>query len=603
MRSSEPLRASGAEFAPSGPAFYLLAVLRAAITLTTLLAVPGAALAQCPDGTPPPCGAARVAAPPRLSVAVLEFVNLSRDTNDAYLSGELADELTARLGQIERLTVMPRPVVRRLRDVSAMRVQDIGRALNVAYLVTGSIRRSGPRLRVTVELVRAGAGTQTWTNQYDRFERDLLALEEAVATDVAAGVTGQLLPAERTALARQPTRSSAAYDAYARGRAAERGVAGAISLESVAWFERAIALDSMFADAWARLSLAHTRQFIGYRDRSPERRARARAAAERAAAIAPHGLEPLQALGYYQYWVERDYERALITFQAALAIQPNSASLHNDVANVHRRRGDWQLSLAVRSRGLELDPGNSTLTGNRADTYRVLRRFDEARADWMRTLAISLDSLYALQGLVEQAAATGVAPDSVHLSRLARRAELLALYLLGTGSFGSVWRLFPQLLDAITRAAPDTQAVSRLNHFTALAEASLAWGRTADALAASDSVRVLAAALLRQAPDDAITRMHLALASARSRRCEDALRIGAEAVTTLPVSSDAVVGPVLLQALAEVEALCGQPESAIDRLERLLVIPSYVTTSLLRTDPAWAPLRGHPRFERLLTRT
>jgi TolB-like protein len=570
--------------------------------LALLLAAPLPLRAQCPDGTPPPCRPAR-AGPPPLSVAVLEFVNLSRDTNDAYLSGELADELTARLGQVGRLTVAPRPVVRRLRDPAAMRVQDVGRALGVAYLVTGSIRRSGPRLRVTVELVRAAAGTQVWTNQYDRFERDLLALEEAVATDVAAGVTGRLLPAERSALAVPPTQNRAAYDAYARGRALGRSSAGSISPERAAWFERAVALDSTFADAWAALSGAHAALVAAYRDRSPERRSRARAAAERAVALAPRSVGALAALGYVLYWVERDYERALVTFQTALGIEPNNASLHNDVANVHRRRGDWQLALAVRSRGIQLDPGNYVIIGNRAADYRVLRRFAEARADWLRRLELAPDSFYALQGLVEQAAALGAAPDSSQLAGVARRAEVLAQAVLGTGSFGTVWRIFPQLHDAIVRVTPDTQAVARLNHYTAVAEASQAqagWSRTAEALAASDSVRALATDLLRQDPDDAITRMHLALATARLVRCEDALRIGGEAVTILPVSADAVVGPVIQQVQAEVEAMCGRHDAAISRLEQLLAMPSYLTTSLLRTDPAWVPLRGHPRFERLV---
>ncbi len=113
-----------------------------------------------------------------MSVAVLDFDNLSHDTSDTYLSEGLTEELTSQLGQLERLRVASRTAVRRLRDVSHMPLPDISRALNVAYLVNGSVRRSGQHLRVTVELLRAATGAQVWSNQYDRSEqviRELLA--------------------------------------------------------------------------------------------------------------------------------------------------------------------------------------------------------------------------------------------------------------------------------------------------------------------------------------------------------------------------------------------------------------------------------------------
>jgi TolB-like protein len=580
------------------------AVRRAATAVAGFLLLAAPLRAQCPDGTPPPCRTTRPAAPPRLSIAVLDFENFSRDTNDAFLSSELAEELTSRLRQIERLTVVPRPVVRRVRNLETMTVPDIGRALNVSYIVTGSIRRAGGRLRITVDLLRAATGASTWSRQYDRFERDLLALQDALAADVAAGVAGRLLPAERTLLAARPTTSDEAYDAYLRGRAAtSRATRQASLTEAITHLERAIALDTSFADAWASLSYAHSAMFVSYYDRSEARRELARAAAVRAVSLAPRRFMPQQMYGYYAYWVERDYERALVAFQTALALEPANAAAYNDLANVYQRRGDWVLSLETRARGIELDPGNAVPIGNRALTHRLLRRYDEARADYLRSLPLYRDSTYALQGLVELAAATGATPDSAFLSQLARRAEDFAQSFFGTGSLLSNWRMFPQLADAIAAARPDSTIVGRLNHYTALAEASLAQGRRAASLAASDSVRALAETLLRGASGEDVYGIHLALANARLGRCEEALQVGARAVVVLPLSSDAVLGPVLLQALAQVQVLCGRTEEALANLERLLAIPSYLTPELLRRDPAWAPLREHPRFQQLVHRT
>ncbi len=137
----------------------------------------GALRAQCPDGTPPPCGPRpsrpAVPAPAPTSIAVLDFRNLSPDTSDAYLAGGLAEELTTRLGQVERIVVKARTAVERLRDAGAMNTAELGRALNVVYLVSGSVRRAGPRLRVSVQLLRAATGVQAWANQLDRGQTHL----------------------------------------------------------------------------------------------------------------------------------------------------------------------------------------------------------------------------------------------------------------------------------------------------------------------------------------------------------------------------------------------------------------------------------------------
>ena len=213
--------------------------------------------AQCPDGTPPPCRAptARAAAAPAPnSVAVLYFDNLSPDTADAYLADGLTEELTAQLGQVERLRMKSRTAVERQRTRPADHAS-LARALGVAYLVRGSVRRSGYRLRVTVELVHAASGDRVWGEQYDRQDGDALAIERDIAVHVATAVAGRLLPGERRSLASQPTRNRAAYDRYLRGlflfrRRALDPRAVALAMRE---FEGAVELDPTFAQAHARI--------------------------------------------------------------------------------------------------------------------------------------------------------------------------------------------------------------------------------------------------------------------------------------------------------------------------------------------------------------
>jgi len=183
---------------------------------------------------------------------VLYFDNLSRDTADAYLADGLTEELIARLGQVERLTVKSRFAVRRYRGASTDDPATVGRVLGVTHLVTGSVRRSGTRLRVTVELMRAAGGDREWGDQYDRTEADFLAVEEDVARRVATVLAGWLLPTEQARLSVRSAYNAAAYDHFLRGNyyLARRDP---LSLRrAIEEYDVAVRLDPGFSPALAR---------------------------------------------------------------------------------------------------------------------------------------------------------------------------------------------------------------------------------------------------------------------------------------------------------------------------------------------------------------
>lgn len=213
-------------------------------------------LLQCPDGAPPPCRGAAARAPAGNSVAVLYFDNVTRDSADAYLADGLTEAIIVRLGQIGRLEVKSRGSVRRFREAQ-LEPGPLGRQLGAAHLVSGSVRRSGERLRVTVELVRAATGNQLWAQQFDRAGTDLLAIEEDVAGAVATAIAGRLLPAERSQLARRPTRNPAAYDHYLRGNYYIALRAPQANSRAISEFGAATMLDPAFSGAFARMAYAY----------------------------------------------------------------------------------------------------------------------------------------------------------------------------------------------------------------------------------------------------------------------------------------------------------------------------------------------------------
>ncbi|HEY2805987.1 MAG TPA: hypothetical protein VGI92_09035 [Gemmatimonadales bacterium] len=230
-----------------------------------MIALLAALMLQCPDGSPPPCGAAsRVQRPPSAnSVAVLYFENQAHDTADALLADGLTEELITRLSQVQRLEVKSRYESRRVRG-SDEDPRSLGRSLHAAYIVSGSLQQAGNRVRLNVALVRAATGAQVWGDVYDRVGGDALDIQSQVAREVAGAITGRLLPEERATLERRPTRDPLAYDLYLRGLAAANTTTESGTRAAIALFDQAIARDSTFADAWAQRAWAWVWLADGY---------------------------------------------------------------------------------------------------------------------------------------------------------------------------------------------------------------------------------------------------------------------------------------------------------------------------------------------------
>lgn len=225
------------------------------LTLSTTASLP----AQCPDGTPPPCRARTTPAPATNSVAVLYFDNLSSDTSDAYLADGLTEEITSRLGELPRLQIKRpgRDATRRLRDTVPDYLVALGRILRVRYLVEGSVRRAGARVRVSARLLNARDGFRVWSADYDRASSDLLVVQEEIARQVATGIAGRLTPGERANLAARPTLSPEAYEHYLRGNhlIAERTPTSAA--RAIEEYRAALRFDPAFSRALGRIAYAY----------------------------------------------------------------------------------------------------------------------------------------------------------------------------------------------------------------------------------------------------------------------------------------------------------------------------------------------------------
>ena len=356
--------------------------------------------AQCPDGTPAPCArAVRAAAPAANSVAVLTFENTSRDTSAEYLTEGLADQIATRLGGVARLTVISRSSVRRLRDPDQLSIQQIGRTLNTAFLVSGSIRAAGGRVRVNVEAVRVATGEAVWSEAFDRPAGDLIGIEEAVATAVASGVAGRLSPEEQRVLGSRVTADSRAYEQYLRGNVLLARRSGAALRLAIAAYEEATTADPGFADAYGRLAYAYALcDFWNCRDPGDSLRLLARHASTRALELNPRSSDAWMGRAYELYIFNPGIApagddtvlAALAAFRRAVDLNGRNDEAWHQYGSTLRLVSD-SASIEALHRALALDPNRAITYQDLSVTYYTMGRGDLALAAIDSAIALDPD--------------------------------------------------------------------------------------------------------------------------------------------------------------------------------------------------------------------
>ena len=374
------------------------------VVIIAALALARPLLAQCPDGTPPPCGARplRAAMPAANSVAVLYFENVTRDSNDTYLADGLTEEITGRLSAIERLAVKSHHAVRRYRGTDLGDLAPVARVLNVSYLVTGSIRRSGARLRVSAELVRAAGGIQVWGRQFDQAGTDVFAIQEAVATEVATGIVGRLLPNERTAVEARPTRDPAAYDHMLRGNFYMAQRTQPTVTRAIEEYEQAARLDPSYADALARVPYAYA-LFLDwgwvYPALPPDSLIqRGLRATDRALQLDSTSSDAWMARGYLDVFANpRDFAGMREAFGRAIELNPRNAEAWHQLGSKLQFLGDDSGAAAADRQALALDQARVITLRNFAWLYRDERHYDEARRWIDSAVAVEPTAYYVHQ--------------------------------------------------------------------------------------------------------------------------------------------------------------------------------------------------------------
>jgi serine/threonine-protein kinase len=548
-------------------------------------------------------------------LAVLPFKNMGAP-GDQYFADGLTEEITSRLAGVSDLGVVSRTSTDPYKGTNK-NIRQIGQELGVGYILEGSVRwekspGGGSRVRVTPQLIRVADDRHLWADRYDAELADVFQVQSSIAEQVTSAMNLALDPTEKRTINERPTENTDAYDFYLRGlEYGNRGPEQEDIRNSIEMFRRAVALDSNFAQAWAKLSAGRALEYWYFFDRSEAALLEAKAAAERALRLRPDLAEPHVAMGYYYYWGKLDYDRALQELALARERQPNNADLFMATASVQRRQGRWREAVASFEKAVQLNPRSTDAIGNLAETYILVHKYDlGTRASdqairigpdisypyWMKihALVAGNDLQQAKQTLREALKSV----EFIQIARLAVGLPAIASFAVEPDFLLVGDSTYQSKLEQLTPA----EFADPVGLYQLKAHMYRIQARTGLERAYLDSSRTLLESLVRAHPDDAGFHSRLGLVYARLGRKAESVREGRTAVDLLPVSREAFRGANLLAALAMIYATVGMRAEAIDQLEYLLSIPSQISPGLLRHDPRWAALRGDPRFEKIVGR-
>jgi len=544
-------------------------------------------------------------------IAVLPFENLSPDPDNAYFAEGIQEEILTRLASIADLKVISRTSTQQYKS-KPRNLSQIAKQLGVANILEGSVQKATDQVRVNVQLVNAQTDSHLWADTYDRKLTDILGVESEIAKRIAESLQAKLTGREEQALAVRPTKNPEAYDAYLRGLAFEgRGTTSmgpVLNLISKAagFYERAVELDPKFAIAWARLSRADALIYFNpYRDATLAARGEAaKRALENAQKLEPNSPETLLALGYYQYWVLRDYAAAKTAFERVSKMLPGSSEVLMALGRIAGREGNWDQRIAYDEQALALDPRNVELLIDAGGDYGMVRQFPAGLKLFDRALDITPNNpdlmalkaiFYQVQGNLQEAARSlpeinwEAAPEYILETKITQ--------LRLERNYGEAVRLL-QPRQAQFHFSSD---YDRGRDQMVLAFAQRLAGDTADAKVTAEKARNTLEQLYRDQPGNAFVAALLSQAYASMGEKDSALKLAEHAIMLLPRAIDAVDGPVMEENLALIQTICGENSGAISTLTQLLQTPynSSITRALLRLDPMWDPLRADPAFQKL----
>jgi adenylate cyclase len=325
-----------------------------------------------------------LALPEKPSIAVLPFDNLSGDVEQQYFSDGIAEDIITDLSKASGLFVIARNSAFIYRG-RAVNVQEVSRALGVRYVLEGSVRKAGTRVRIAAQLIDGATGGHLWAERYDRDLTDIFAVQDEVTREIVSALAVKLTKGEQRRLARKGTDNLEAYDYYLRGRQLQWQRSKEANQEARPLLERAIKLDPQFARAYSVLAGVHVLDYVNHWRNPPEDSLhRAHELAQRAVELDDDEPDAHVALGLITM---RQHDRAMAEARRALALDPNHAWAHSLLGQVLYYSGRSQDAIEPLQAAIRLDPNEQDpFLHHLALAYCGVGRYEDAAAALKRRI-------------------------------------------------------------------------------------------------------------------------------------------------------------------------------------------------------------------------
>ena len=549
------------------------------------------------------------------SIAVLPFENLSEEKANAFFTEGVQDQILTNLAQIADLKVISRTSVMNYKSGAPRNLREIGQQLGVAHVVEGSVQRAANKVRVNAQLLDARTDAHLWAQTYDRDLADVFAIQSEIAKAIADQLQAKLSPNEKKAIEQPPTTDLAAFDLYSRAKsllltAGFSATRDPDLLKAIELLDEAVKRDPSFFDAYCQLAYAHEYLYaVTGSDHTPARLALAEAAVQAATRLRPDAAETHLARAQYLYYGLRDYAGALAELEIARRALPNDPRLFELTGYILRRRGQQEEGLQNLQRAVELDPRNFSTLQQFALSYQILGRYAEAIAALDRALAIVPDNVEtrATRGGIYLCWKADTRPLRQTIDAILAQGPGAIVSAADSWFFCALAERDPAAAERALVALGDNPGWSDstiyLSH--SFCEGLLARMTKDEARArtAFEAARAQQEKIVQAQPDYGPALCVLGLIDAALGRKDLALDEGRRAIALTPVEKDVINGSRVLQYFAITAAWAGDKELALQQLEaglRAPVASLMLSYGALKLSPVWDPLRGDPRFEKIV---
>ena len=547
------------------------------------------------------------------SIAVLPFENLSDEKENAYFTDGVQNEILTGLAKIADLKVISRTSVMVYKAGNPRNLREIGQQLGVAHVLEGSVQRAGGKVRVNAQLIDARTDKHLWAQSYDRALADVFAIETEVAQAIASELQAKLSASEKASVEERPTQDLAAYDFYVRALSviynAQVDLGPFVNVsEAVELLNKAVARDPNFLLAYCQLAFVHDLVYREETDHTPERLALAKAAIDSAFRLRPDSGEAHLALAWHLFWGYSDYDRARAELALAQQSLPNNPRVYELAGSMDRSQRRWVDATHNLERACELDPRNHPYLINLGSMYLWLHDYDQHTKIMDRIVALHperrRERIFRASVEVYRRADTG--PWRAEIEKIltseagsekdpfvAGQRYTLALYDRDLGTATSLAAVLSQK-NSLEWSFPQlgrdfwVGVVARLK------------GDETSAHAAFMRARAQQEEEIPGHPDDASLLADLGLIDAGLGRKEEALSDGRRAMELARSVKDSSTEVYVRTCFAMICAWTGERELSLGQLEALTKTPGYHTYGDLRLSPLWDPLRGDPRFEKIV---